>query len=309
MPLKRTPPPQHPASPTRILPTLAIPQLQHSSSEPSLVKDSVSEFETSRDNAHLLTFRNTKRKRTECDDETLVTFMHEIKQMMSDFQSQQNAKYEKLFTVVEDFRAAVDFLTQKNELLQTQLKKLESEKSENLQYIGSLETKVDNFERSARSTCLEIRNLPVTLPETKSSLVDSVIQIGKTLSVPMSANEVKDIFRINTKDPANKTIIVDFTSVLLKEKFVSKFRKGIKENNRLTTEKLRISGPVKPIFISENLTPKLKKLFFLAREYAKANFYKFCWVSNGKIFLRKKEGGPVLRVNCESDLVVSSGDK
>lgn len=56
-------------------------------------------------------------------------------------------------------------------------------------------------------------------------------------------------------------MIVDFTSVLLKDKFVSKYTKGIKENNRLTTEKLKISGPSKPIFISENLTAKLKKLF------------------------------------------------
>lgn len=125
----------------------------------------------------------------------------------------------------------------------------------------------------------------------------------------MVASEVKDAFRINNKDAAKRTVIVDFTSVLLEEKFVSKYRKGIKENNRLTTEKLRISGPSKPIFISENLTAKLKKLFFLAREHAKANDFKYCWVSNGKIFLRKREGGPLMRVNSEADLSLTTADK
>lgn len=82
-----------------------------------------------------------------------------MKQMMSDFQSEQNTKYDKLVAVVEDFRTAVDFMVQKNESLQSQITKLENDKVTNLQYITSLEAKVDSFERSTRSTCLEIRNL------------------------------------------------------------------------------------------------------------------------------------------------------
>lgn len=305
MSLTRTPPPsgQLAASLSGAVP---IPQLlQHCSSEPSLTSEPATEMKTPRGSSPNMSFRNNKRKRLVCDDENLVCFMDEMKQMMSDFQTQQNSKHEKLLAVVEEFRLAVDFLVQKNEILQTQVNRLETERAANFQYISSLESKVDNFERSARSTCIEIRNLPSSQPETKSLLVDNVIRIGKVLNVPMLTTEVKDIFRIKTKDPANKTVIVDFTSVLLKEKFVSGYKKCNKENNRLTTEKLRISGPSKPIFISENLSTKLKKLFFLAREHAKANGFKFCWASNGKVFLRKREGGPLVRVNNESDLKIS----
>ncbi|KOB62072.1 Zinc finger DNA binding protein [Operophtera brumata] len=287
MSLTRTPPSVQPS--TSVPGAVPIPQLlEHCSSEPSLASEPATELGTPRGSTPNMVFRNSKRKRVVCDDETLVCFMDEMKKMMSDFQAEQSSKHEKLLAVVNG---------------------LEKERTVNFQYISSLESKVDSFERSARSTCIEIRNLPTSQPETKSSLVENVVQIGKILNVPMLTTEVKDIFRIKTKDPANKTVIVDFTSVLLKERFVSKYKKCNKENNRLTTEKLRISGPSKPIFISENLSTKLKKLFYLAREHAKANDFKFCWASNGKIFLRKREGGPLVRVNNESDLKISSDNQ
>lgn len=250
-----------------------------------------------------------KRKRAECDDETIVSFMADMKQMITDFQKEQNDKYQKLFAVVADFRSAVDFLMAKNESLQDQVNRLGSEKKESSQYIQSLESKLDSLERVARSTCLEIRNLPTSQTETKLTLVDTVLNVGKVLQVQIQPHEVKDIFRIRTKDPAQKTIIVDFTSVLVKERIISKFRKSNRENNNLTTEKLRIPGPSRPIFISENLPAKAKKLFYLAREFAKGNDFKFCWVSNGRIFLRKRDGGPLVWVNSESDLTKSSDSK
>lgn len=307
----RTPPPtQSETEASGSLPTINTPQLQHYSSEPNLVAELASEFGTPSGSTPTENWRTKKRNRTLFEDETLATFMTEMRQMMTDFQTQQKIRYDKLFTVVDDIRSSVDFLIEKNKTLQAQVNKLESEKNANTEYITALETKLDSFERSARSTCIEIRNLPHSQPESKSTLVDSVIQIGRVLHVPISATEIKDAFRINnSKNTTSKTLIVDFTSVLLKEKFVSRYRKGIKENNRLTTEKLRISGPAKPVFVSENLTRKLKKLFFLAREHAKAHDFKFCWVSNGKIFLRKREGSPALRINSEADLVTVSDKK
>ncbi|KAL4708006.1 hypothetical protein ACJJTC_010622 [Scirpophaga incertulas] len=71
----------------------------------------------------------------------------------------------------------------------------------------------------------------------------------------------------------------------------------------------QLIGPSKPIFISENLTAKVKKLFYLSREFAKTHAYKFCWVTNGKIFLRKKENGTLSRIERESDLASQLIDK
>lgn len=133
-------------------------------------------------------------------------------------------------------------------------------------------------------------------------MLHTVTNILKTIHVDIQPLEVRDVFRITTRDPENKTIILDLTSVLMKQKIIEKIKKYNKQNSKLTTETLKISGPVKPIFISENLSPKKKRLFFQARDYAKVNNFKYCWVSNGKIFLRKQDGAPLHLIKCESDL-------
>lgn len=127
--------------------------------------------------------------------------------------------------------------------------------------------------------------------------------IAETLDVPVQTSDIRNIQRINTKKPENKPIIVDFTSVLTKEKLIEHCKK-FNRTNKLTTSHLHIKGPSKPIFISENLTYKTRRLYFLARDFAKTNDYKYCWTAGGKVYIRKKEGEPTLRLNGEEDIKV-----
>ncbi|KAJ8727189.1 hypothetical protein PYW08_015586 [Mythimna loreyi] len=132
----------------------------------------------------------------------------------------------------------------------------------------------------------------------------TVIDTGNLINTQIQSHEIKDIFRIQTKDPAKKTIIVDFTTVLRKEDFLEKFRKHNRDRFKLTTEHLKFSGPAKPIFVSENLIARKKRLYFLARDAALSNNYKFCWIKNGKIFMREKEGFKHFEIKSEADLSV-----
>lgn len=279
----------------------ALQQLQHCLSAPSL---------TDNDN---VSFR--KRKRAEVDD-SFYDFMTEMKAQFDQFRLDQDQfrldqerKTDKICSAVEEIRSSVDFLAQKYEALQAKIVKMETERESDTLYIKSLEEKLEGFERVSRSTCLEIRNVPVSTAETKASLVDTFIKAGSAISVPIQRNDVKDIFRLNSKNPDKRTIIVDLNSVLLKEKVIAMFRNFNKSASRLTTEHLKIGGNPKLIYISENLTPRMKRLFFLARDFAKVNDFKFCWVSHGKIFLRKRENGPLLRVTNELDLEKAKSQK
>lgn len=320
MPLKRTPPssPAPPAvaastqpttvapaqppvtvtahNPTRATPALdfasAVPamnQLQNSSSVPNLsgIPSNIS-------------FR--KRKHPELDESSLQKFMSDMKEMFDDFKAGQQKQSEKILSALEELRSSVQFLSGKYDALQATVSKLETDRNSDTQYIKTLEEKLDNFERNSRSTCLEIRNIPSPPSESKATLLETFMKTGKALNVPLQPSDVKDIFRIQTKDPANKTIIVDLTSALKKEKVISMFRQFNKGSSRLSTEHLHISGPARPIFLSENLTSKMKRLYYLAREAAKEHGFMFCWVSHGKIFLRKRENAPHIRITKESDL-------
>lgn len=228
--------------------------------------------------------------------------MEEMRQMFRDFREDQEKKFDQLCSAAEAVRTTVDFLAEKHDQLRVRVEQLEVGRKADAQYIKTLEDRLDSLDRGSRSTCLEIRNIPAPSGETKTALLETFMDTTKALNVPVQQYEVKDIFRINNKDPAQRTIIVDLTSVLLKEKVVNMYRKFNKGTSRLTTEHIRVNGPPKPIFISENLAPKMKRLFYLAREFAKQNDFMFCWVSHGKIFLRKRENGSLIRVTTEGDL-------
>lgn len=236
------------------------------------------------------------------DEPALTRFMSDITEMFREFKSQQEEKYDQLLCLVSDIRSSLDYLAGQHEDLIAKVEFLETERRENLTYISNLERKIEHMEQSNRSTCIEIRNVPTVKSENKNSLLRTVIDIGNLTDVPIQARDVKDVFRIKSKDATVKTIIVDFTTVLLKEDFLQKFRNHNKNSSQITTEHLKISGPAKKIFVSENLSAKNKRLFFLARDAAKTNQFEFCWISHGKIFVREKSGSPHFQIKTEADL-------
>lgn len=304
MPLKRTPPTK--ATPEPGSSKLVAPELnmQYSSSEQDLHGNQSADTDNSTQVS-----RRPKRKVTETSVGQITTFMSEMRAMFNDLKEQQNLKMEKICSAIEeikiqnsDIRASVEFLSSKYDTLLGEIHDVKSECKDNQNYVRALEEKVDKLEKNARSTCIEIKNIPVKTSETKDSLLKNLRDIGHILNVPIQSQDVKDVFRTGSKDPNDRTIIAEFTSTLTKERIIRAYRKFNRGPSKLSTENLKLSGPVKPVFISENLTPKMKRLFYLAREFAKSNEYGYCWSSNGRIFIREKEGAPLHWIKEESDL-------
>lgn len=318
MPLRRTPP-NSPrvhithdqiSTPTASNPALSH-TLQHCASEPDLnLSRSAEEANSKGINVTL----RSKRKRPECSNDQLAELMLEMKSMFTEFkahQLSQDSKMEKISLAVEEIKSqnaamqnTAEFLANKFECIQSQIEKLESERTKNLIYIQGLEDKLEHLERYKRSTCVEIRNIPYNPGETKQVLLEHISSIAKALNTSVDMNSVRDVFRVIKKDSEDRTIIVDFTSVLMKEIIVRKYKEFNKSNrtSKFSTETLHMRGARRPVFISENLTPRMKRLLYLSKEFAKTNAYDHCWVSHGKIFLRKKEGAGAVPIKSEMDL-------
>lgn len=298
MPINRSPPQtQQLTTPASIL---------HCSSEPNLLNQT----DTESLNINL----RQKRKRFDSDSGTqsqLTSFMNDMKNMMLEFKKIQEEKIEKVYSTLDDIKkqnsdicSSIEFMSKTYESLNEKIRKLELDRQDNLQYIQSLEERVEGFDRGSRSSCIEIKNIPIQGSETKEHLLNMLINIGKKINLNILPHEVYDIYRIHNikKNFETKPIIVKFTSVLIKEKIIDLYKKFNKGGSFLTTESIHIKGISKRIFISENLTNKMKRLFFLSRDFAKVNDYKYCWVSHGKIFVRKSDGGPLRQIKSESDL-------
>lgn len=302
MPLKRTPPKTTASAPSQL--TAPELKIQSSSSEQEIHRLGAAESEKC-----TAVSRRPKRLKADSSDVQISAFMTEMRAMFTDLKKQQDQKMEKIYSAIEeikiqnnDIRTSVEFLSLKYDTLIEEINDVKVKCKDNQSYIKALEEKADKLEKSARSTCIEIKNIPIKTPESKDCLLKCLRDLGEILNVPIQSHEVKDIYRIGSKDPKNKTIIAEFTSALMKEKILRSYKKFNKEHSKLCTENLKISGPAKPIFISENLTAKMKRIFYVAREFAKSNEYRYCWSSNGKIFIREKEGAALHMIKEESDL-------
>lgn len=213
----------------------------------------------------------------------------------------QNMSIQKTNLEIEK---SVAFINQQYEEIKGQINTLHRERKEYLFTIEELEKKVLDLQLSSRcSTVIEIRNVPATENESAADLTQIVSSLGKTLST--ATNGIRDIYRVPGKPDTIKPIVVEFNSVDVKNKVITAaktYNKGRSKDDRLNTSHIGLSKVRQPIYVAEHLPGSIKKLFFLAREFSNRNNFKFCWSSNGKVFLRKEQGAKYIVVKSEQTL-------
>lgn len=60
--------------------------------------------------------------------------------------------------------------------------------------------------------------------------------------------------------------------------------------------------PDLPLYLNEHLCVENKILLGKARQVKRDKDWKFVWVSQGRILMRKAEKSPVLHITCDADL-------
>lgn len=308
MPLRRTPPPSTAGQST----STVSPSRTQSETDLSGVLDGV-----------------TIRSKRFREEESMTDFMDGMMNLLREFKDEQNRKFDALQDSIagkqeqqseklnslqqttDEIRKqndaiyiSMEYLLQENAELKEKVQKMENEQKESTAYIRTLEGRIEGMERQGRCSSIEIRNVPVSTTESKEDLLKIILSITTALKVDASASDVCDVYRINTKIPTQKPIICNLNSVLIKERILKSLKNFNKAHrgNRFSTEHIHIKGAAQPVFVSENLTPKSRRLFFLARDLANSNDYSYCWVTHGRIFLRKREGEKLIRVDSELDL-------
>lgn len=243
--------------------------------------------------------RGSKRKQVDRDDISRTEFL----EMFQLLKAEQDNKLDLIINSVNGVAASVSTLTTKLAEQDKTIKKLQENDAASQKEIYILKNQVESLQHKLCSTSLEIRNVPLAPKETKEDLKKIFINTAKYLKVPIQQSQIKDIYRRNTKSES-KPIVADLTTVDAKENLLASFKKVTKElkQDKFCTTHLNIDGPIKPIYVSEYLTPHERKLFFQARDFAKRNEYAFCWTSYGRVFLRKQEGSPQVKISNEEDL-------
>lgn len=168
--------------------------------------------------------------------------------------------------------------------------------------IWGLQEKIASLENQSRSSSIAVYGYPLQENENPEEVVCQLAaKFGVTLQDQIvkayRPADVSDLSKWVDKRPP--PILAELMNRRIQESFlakVSEFKKTKKRN-------LSVSGqPNSKISIVRQWGPSTQALFKSVRTRAQEKGYKFTWIaSNGKVLIRKEEGGEVIQVRNQSD--------
>ncbi|CAK1585893.1 unnamed protein product [Parnassius mnemosyne] len=189
-----------------------------------------------------------------------------------------NVELEKVKADYEEQAKIIDVLKSETKLLKTTNETLLS--------------RLAQLDRHARSSNVEIQCVPENKQE---NLINTVVQLGKVIKCPINDSQIhycSRLAKLNNSSPRPRSILVKFNSARLRDEFLaasSKFNRNNRED-KLNTSHLGIGGTKKTaVYVVEHLTRENKHLHAATRSKAKELGYKFVWVRDSKIYMRKDE--------------------
>ncbi|XP_063891065.1 uncharacterized protein LOC135116963 [Helicoverpa armigera] len=202
-------------------------------------------------------------------------------------------------SLFNDLKQSVDFMSEEFDRMKAELEtcrngnKILHKENDSLRHtISELSSRVNLIEQHARQQNLEINGIPESKAE---NLVKTVQQIGNVISCSIKDDDILSVVRVRKLDPESsnpRAVVVKLRSMLLRDTILTSVMNYNKAHpdKKLNSQHLGYANSIKPVFVSEHLSPLNKKIHAAARKVAKEKGYKYVWVRDGKILIRKDDG-------------------
>lgn len=197
---------------------------------------------------------------------------------------------------VDDASNSVKSMEQKLILMEKRIEKTESENIELRTKLRNMEKQLYDIGQKEFSTKIEISGI-------KNSNINQTEVVKKILQKVDSSGEIqfkaqKNVLKVGEDKTEKTSIIVEFKSQEIRNKVLSQ----IKEQKLYKNLNDILPNGEASLFINEALSPYYKKLLFEASRVKKDKNFAFLWVKDGRILLKKTEGGNIMRLECLDDL-------
>lgn len=187
---------------------------------------------------------------------------------------------------IDDFQAKLNTFSDKIKLIEP-LK----------QEFDEMKIRLNDLEQRSRFNNIEM----VGVPEKAGENIHEIIKlIGHTVQCPIDSNDIDSCHRVSHysySEHKPKSIIVKFVSKIKKDNLMA----AVKKHKNLRSSDLNLTGTNR-IYVNDHLVPSSKLLLKKTKEVATNKNYKYTWVKNSKIFVRKNDGSPILYIKTEKDL-------
>lgn len=152
---------------------------------------------------------------------------------------------------------------------------------------------LNNNEQRTLNKNIIIQGIPAKENENIQGIVDKLAKVLKVDGRVLAAYRIGGVKGNNLSTP----IRIMFERDEDKKKWMM-----AKKNSDISTEMIGQSNTPEPIYINHDLTKQNYQLFREAKQFKKENNFKYLWVSNGKILLRKSETSKTTLVRSRDDL-------
>ncbi|KAF6205716.1 hypothetical protein GE061_019889 [Apolygus lucorum] len=161
-----------------------------------------------------------------------------------------------------------------------------------------LSDRINEIQQQSLGNVVEISGYP-QLPD--ENIMQMIIKLGDVVGYPISEHMISDCYRIrqHRSDTRPGLLIVAFVRKIDKKGFYS--AAWSKKDLNIRDVGIILGEPAR-IYVNNSLTPQNRKLLHACKEYKRTNSYKFMWVRDGRMFLKKDENSP--RVNITSQEVL-----
>lgn len=244
-------------------------------------------------NINLIIKKEMKEMKDAIDDK-LTTLITEFKKDVSE-------KFNNLVSTTDRLCTEIDGLKVKLSEFDAMSKKIIELESKLNQYqirVASLESDFNNHQQWLRRDNIEVQGVPELKNEKPT---DIIIRIATHAGVEMKFDDIVSANRVQPLKPISgrhKNIVVKLKNPALKSRLTVALRKC----RGVTSADIGIPGKASRIFVNEHLTAHNKKLLKLCKEKCSSMGYKYTWVKNSSIYVRKSDGTPFFQISTELDL-------
>ncbi|XP_072943567.1 uncharacterized protein [Epargyreus clarus] len=221
----------------------------------------------------------------------LVRFGDQIKSAVADALVPIKQEIQNLHQVVADVYERCENVNVSLTTTSNDVKELQSTNLTLQLENKKLSSRLNLLEQYARSNNVEIQCIPKKKNE---NLIEVVAEIGKTIGYQVPKENISNcsrIAKINPKSDRPRSVVVQFSSPRIRDTFLASVIKFNRSNasDKLNTSHIKIPGVKRPIFIMEHLSTTNKAIHAAARAAAKEKGYKYVWVRNGRVYMRKTD--------------------
>lgn len=253
------------------------------------------------------------------DDSLLAAIRREIQLSVAESLESTVKKYfSKEFNEIRSELAALRELRSSMEFFSTEYDRMKADLKESKEKINSmskeqltlssrvtdLTNRLNLIEQHSREMNIEINGVP----ENKSENLLSVArQLCTAVSVPLLDGDILTgtrVRKMNEENDRPRTIVIRLQTIKKRDEIlaaVSRFNK-INQKDRLNTSVLGFGCKKSPVYVSEHLSPYNKALHASTRKVARDRGYKYVWIRNGRIFVRKDDNSPAKQIKCHESL-------